>query len=118
MTTIITSVPNPHDNDQHDPDYVAKTGDTMTGTLYLDNQTLSGVGGIKLHVGGNRYLYLTPWSVGSAEKVEISSAKVFFPVQAATITAPAYVKGGMYFNTTLNKLMIGGATDWETVTSG
>ena len=39
------------------------------------------------------------------------------PVQATTAGAPAYVKGAMYFDTTLNKLRIGGATDWETVTS-
>lgn len=42
---------------------------------------------------------------------------VFEPLQAATVSAPAYVKGGMYFDTTLNKLRIGGATAWETVTS-
>lgn len=42
---------------------------------------------------------------------------VVFPVQAATASAPAYVKGGLYFDTTLNKLRIGGATAWETVTS-
>ena len=42
---------------------------------------------------------------------------VFFPMQRATAGAPAYVKGGMYFDTTLNKLRIGGATAWETVTS-
>lgn len=34
-----------------------------------------------------------------------------------TGTEPAYVKGGQYFNTTLNKMRIGGATAWETVTS-
>ena len=34
-----------------------------------------------------------------------------------TANAPAYVKGGIYFDTTLNKLRIGGATAWETVTS-
>ena len=39
------------------------------------------------------------------------------PVQAATASAPAYVKGGVYFDTTLNKLRVGGATGWETVTS-
>jgi hypothetical protein len=39
------------------------------------------------------------------------------PVQATTAGAPAYVKGAMYFDTTLNKLRIGGATAWETVTS-
>ena len=39
------------------------------------------------------------------------------PQQATTASAPAYVKGAMYFDTTLNKLRIGGATAWETVTS-
>jgi len=39
------------------------------------------------------------------------------PVQATTAGAPAYVKGAIYFDTTLNKLRIGGATAWETVTS-
>lgn len=32
-------------------------------------------------------------------------------------TAPTYAKGAMYFDTTLNKLRIGGATAWETITS-
>ena len=40
-----------------------------------------------------------------------------FPQQAVTASAPAYSKGAMYFDTTLNKLRIGGATAWETVTS-
>ena len=39
------------------------------------------------------------------------------PQQATTAAAPTYVKGAMYFDTTLNKLRIGGATGWETVTS-
>ena len=39
------------------------------------------------------------------------------PVQAATVSAPAYVKGAIYFDTTLNKLRVGGATGWETITS-
>jgi hypothetical protein len=42
---------------------------------------------------------------------------VFFPQQAPTLSAPTYAKGGMYFDTTLNKLRIGGATNWETITS-
>jgi hypothetical protein len=41
----------------------------------------------------------------------------FTPQQATTAAAPAYAKGAMYFDTTLNKLRIGGATAWETVTS-
>ena len=42
---------------------------------------------------------------------------VIFPVQAATASAPTYVKGGMYFDTTENKLYVGGATACEKVTS-
>jgi hypothetical protein len=40
---------------------------------------------------------------------------LIFPEQASS--APSYVKGAVYFNTTLNKLQVGGATAWETVTS-
>ena len=42
---------------------------------------------------------------------------IYFPVQYATASAPGYVKGGIYFDTTLNKLRVGGATAWETITS-
>jgi hypothetical protein len=37
--------------------------------------------------------------------------------QYTTAGAPAYVKGALYFDTTLNKLRVGGASAWETVTS-
>lgn len=37
--------------------------------------------------------------------------------QYSTAGAPAYVKGALYFDTTLNKLRVGGATAWETITS-
>ena len=61
---------------------------------------------------------LAEWqSSASAVYVKISGTGVFFPRQATTATAPAYVLGGMYYDTTLNKLRIGGATAWETVTS-
>lgn len=52
---------------------------------------------------------------GSTSAFSLSG--VFFPQQATTAGAPAYVKGGVYFDTTLNKLRIGGAAAWETVTS-
>lgn len=56
-------------------------------------------------------------SSAGAVYVNISGTGVFFPRQTTTAAAPAYVKGGIYFDTTLNKLMIGGATAWEAVTS-
>jgi hypothetical protein len=37
--------------------------------------------------------------------------------QFTTATEPAYLKGAQFFNTTLNKMRIGGATAYETVTS-
>jgi hypothetical protein len=42
---------------------------------------------------------------------------LIYPQQATTAAAPAYQKGAIYFDTTLNKLRVGGATDWETITS-
>jgi hypothetical protein len=44
-------------------------------------------------------------------------AGLIFPQQAVTASAPTYVKGAIYFDTTLNKLRVGGATAWETITS-
>jgi hypothetical protein len=38
-------------------------------------------------------------------------------ILAGSSSAPTYVKGGIYFDTTLSKLCIGGASGWETVTS-
>jgi hypothetical protein len=52
----------------------------------------------------------------SAGNVYAPAVLTSFPVPQLA-SAPAYVKGGMYFDTTLNKLRIGGATAWETVTS-
>ena len=47
----------------------------------------------------------------------ISATGTITPQQATTAGAPAYVKGAIYFDTTLNKLRVGGATAWETITS-
>ncbi len=48
---------------------------------------------------------------------KVQANGVLLPVQATTAGKPAYVKGGMYFDTTLKKLRIGGTSAWETVTS-
>lgn len=47
----------------------------------------------------------------------VTLTTLLFPQQHATSGAPAYVKGAIYFDTTLNKLRVGGATAWETITS-
>ena len=57
----------------------------------------------------------------NAFKIDASKNSTFAgtvsPQQAATASAPTYVKGAIYFDTTLNKLRVGGATGWETITS-
>lgn len=55
--------------------------------------------------------------VGGVSKWKVQNDGVELPVQAVTASAPTYVKGGIYFDTTLNKLRVGGATAWETITS-
>lgn len=47
--------------------------------------------------------------------LKINQSGTLMPFQASS--APAYVKGAIYFDTTLNKLRVGGATTWETITS-
>lgn len=42
---------------------------------------------------------------------------LIYPQQQPTSTAPTWVEGGMYYDTTLHKLRIGGVSGWETVTS-
>jgi hypothetical protein len=54
---------------------------------------------------------------GLAITGELSTTALIKPQQATTAGAPAYVKGAIYFDTTLNKLRVGGATAWETITS-
>lgn len=66
---------------------------------------------------GSGLKLLQDWRVGGISKVSIKNNGVFMPVQAVTASAPDYVVGGVYFDTTLNKLRVGGASGWETVTS-
>jgi hypothetical protein len=65
---------------------------SFTGGLSIGNITDPGAGGLRV-------------------------SGLMYPQQATTAGAPAYVKGAIYFDTTLNKLRVGGATGWETITS-
>jgi hypothetical protein len=100
-----------------------------TGVQIVDQNSIYGVqiatssGGIGLNSwnGGNYSHVLISGGFtqigGVAGSTTTTNSGVFFPIQAITTNAPPYVKGGMYFDTTLNKLRIGGATAWETITS-
>jgi hypothetical protein len=52
---------------------------------------------------------------GSVLALKIDTQGVMYPLQEPS--APPYVQGGIYFDTTLNKLRVGGASGWETITS-
>ena len=92
------------------------TKSSVSAANYLDiANSISGSDVIVSALGSDTDLSLQLKAKGAGQ-VKITTG-VFLPVQAVTGSAPAYVKGGMYFDTTLNKLRIGGATVWETVTS-
>lgn len=80
----------------------------------------SGTVGIKSGTTGSYAdIYLIPYGTGNTSNntVKNDPQPIFFPVQAPNTSIPTYVKGGIYFNTTDNKLMIGGVGGWETITS-
>lgn len=58
------------------------------------------------------------WQVSLVEVYgKIASNGTIKPRLSTTALAPAYEKGAIYFDTTLNKLRVGGASGWETITS-
>ena len=102
---------------------VKKSGDTMTGDLILTsgNITISNNSVYNMttvgYVGISGSCAIGFGLNGTTTIITVNTNNVFFPVQAPNATPPAYVKGGIYFDTTLNKLRVGGAAGWETITS-
>ncbi len=102
-------------------------GSTATGiALYRTSDQTTNYDRVRTYWNSTVYTILTEKggtgtarniSIGGAGLVTIQPDGVFLPVQAVTASAPTYIKGGVYFDTTLNKLRVGGATAWETVTS-
>ncbi|MEI6532460.1 MAG: hypothetical protein WCO06_01330, partial [Candidatus Roizmanbacteria bacterium] len=95
----------------------AASTDKAGGDLIISSGIATGTGGSNIYIKT-----ATPATTGTGNnapstKITIQGNGVLLPFQAPTASAPAYVLGGMYFDTTLNKLRIGGATAWETVTS-
>ena len=101
------------------------SGLTVSGTSTLNN-TLTVNSGIVVNNGG-----ITVGGIGNSVSAfainsenfvttnaiitNLTVTGMFFPPQYSS--APGYVKGAIYFDTTLNKLRVGGATGWETITS-
>ena len=68
-------------------------------------------------VAANKFAATSGVSASSGNFDSITMTSLFYPVQYATTDRPTYVKGGVYFDITLNKLVVGGASTWETITS-
>ncbi len=87
--------------------------------------TLAQIGAVRAGADNTGDLIVTTATGGTAtEKLRVTSGGdvrvivgKLVPVLKAAASAPAYEKGALYFNTTSNKLMVGGAAGWETVTS-
>jgi hypothetical protein len=93
---------------------------TITGTLTSATDSTYTLGTSSLYWSNtytDKIFVNSTATIDGATAGQLKVTGLFMPVQATTAGAPAYVKGAMYFDTTLNKLRIGGATAWETVTS-
>jgi hypothetical protein len=88
----------------------ASGGTTVASQTVISFRTANAEAG-RIHASGGVSIGNTV-DKGSAS---LNVSGLIFPQQATT--APAYVKGAIYFDTTLNKLRVGGATTWETITS-
>jgi len=95
----------------------AKVDPTSTGTTIVRNINDSNTALIVQQQHASSTGNIVDFKSATTVVSSINKNGVFLPVQAATVSAPTYVKGGIYFDTTLNKLRVGGATAWETCTS-
>jgi hypothetical protein len=90
-----------------------------SGSLFTFNR--STVAFSPMGIYGSTVVLAIGGAAAAALSIDASSNSTFGgtikPQQATTAAAPAYVKGAIYFDTTLNKLRVGGATAYETITS-
>jgi hypothetical protein len=99
------------------PGYASRINPSANGSILLVAGSTATVPSI-IRGAASQTANLTEWQNSAAAVLTRMGANgVYYPLQAPTASAPTYVLGGMYFDTTLNKLRIGGASGWETVTS-
>jgi hypothetical protein len=87
------------------------SGVTPTGGLNVYAEP-----GFRSSIKLNYFTFDAASGESTAPSFGIGSSGIF-PLQATTGAEPPYQKGALYFDTTLNKLRVGGATGWETVSS-
>lgn len=89
---------------------IVNSADMTIGVTSISSS--AALGQIQVPVGKTLYLG------GNSTAIEVQSDGVLIPVKAPTATAPTAVLGGIYFDTTLNKLRVcESAGSWRTVTT-
>jgi hypothetical protein len=83
------------------------------------NLATSGVSRLIIHAGSGNVSIGSPTDLGEKLFVNgnIKTNATLSCGQFTNATEPVYVKGSQFFNTSLNKIRIGGAAQYETVTS-
>ena len=121
--------------------YTIFSSSTGSSTLQIEGSTLSqmrfyGAGSKEiitnngdLKINPNSNLLINSDAVGNVginnttptEKLDVNGniklSGINILGQYTTATRPAYAKGAQFFDTTINKMVLGGATAWEEVTS-
>ena len=62
------------------------------------------------------WITVDPAQSGIADN-QISFNGLLFALQRATTSAPTYVKGGVWYDSTIGKLVVGGLSGWEVISS-
>jgi hypothetical protein len=100
---------------------ITSGGDVLFGTTGATNLIFTTSGAEKGRFFANGRLGIGTGATDSGALLQVNGTATFAgtiqPQLATTAGAPAYVKGAIYFDTTLNKLRVGGASAWETITS-
>jgi hypothetical protein len=106
---------------QSDSTKVNKTGDTMTGDLNAGAKnitagTFQGAGTTNYGGSGTTSLVMSSTRVGSSNAMGVNTTqKILFPIQATTNRY--YSTGGVWFNSSAGKLIVGGSQSYEYVAS-
>lgn len=92
-------------------DKLSLTGGTMTGNIAMPEYGSIYFAGTRGYVGNSASNLIGFGSgLGKTGYAIVVTDNIIFPRQCTTALAPVYAKGGIYFDTTLNSLMVGGAS--------
>lgn len=99
-------------NNTNDPTKLPLAGGTMTGILKLGSNAIW-VDYIANSTGGT----ILQYSIAGSTVCTSVGVDLLFPIQAPTASAPTFVAGGLWWDSTRKKLIQGEGAVWEVVSS-